>query len=492
MSHPDRAETGRLTDAVMHVLPALERFLRYDGPDPAAREQARWRAALELPLPRAGLGADAVLDLLATWVIPHGLRNGAPGFSGWITTSPTTTPAVAALAASLAGSQRWWVQPFNHLETVALGWLAELLDIPGTWQGTFTSGGSVANLVALGAARQHAFERIGVDPARDGFHATQAYRIYASAEVHHVVTRAAAVLGLGRSSVMQIEVDDVGRIVPAALVTALDRDRAAGVHPVAIVATAGTVNTGAVDPIARLADIAEERGIWLHVDGAYGLFGRLDERVADLFVGIERAGSVAVDPHKWLAVPLGCGATFVRDRALLGRAFTLEPADYLEGAASAGEVSSPFDEFGDLYHDFNVEQSAQSRGATVWAALAEIGADGMRERVRRHNDFARHLAERVRADDRLELLAPPTLSICCFRYRAPGLDDSALDRLNTEVARLLRGETAYVPSTTRVRGRLAIRPCYINPRTTIAEVDGLADAVRALGDRLSSGMAPTR
>jgi aromatic-L-amino-acid decarboxylase len=484
MDRKDAAETGRLSEAMRVLLTPLERFARYEGQDPAGRERARWTQALDRPLPERGLGLDAVLDTLKTHVIPYGLRNGAPGFSGWITTSPTTGTAVASFAAAIAGSQRWWVQPFNYLESVALRWLAELLDIPPTWQGTFTSGGSVANLVALGAARQHAFERLGVDPARDGLAAQPRWALYASSEVHHVVTRAAAVLGLGRRSVRVVDTDDGGRIVPAALSAALVEDARRGVHPVAIVATAGTVNTGAIDPIAALADIADEHGVWLHVDGAYGLFGRLDDRVAPLYRGLERAASVAVDPHKWLAVPLGCGATYVRDRALFGRAFTLEPAEYLEGAASPGEIRSPFDDFGDLYHDFNVEQSAQSRGVTVWAALAEIGASGMRERVRRHNDFARHLADRVRADARLELLAEPTLSICCFRYRVDGRADAELDELNTEIARRLRAETSYVPSTTRVRGHLAIRPCYINPRTTLADVDGLADAVRRLGDAL--------
>jgi aromatic-L-amino-acid decarboxylase len=286
-------------------------------------------------------------------------------------------------------------------------------------------------------------------------------------------------------SVRTIATDTVGRIRTSELRAALDEDRRASIQPIAIVATAGTVNTGAIDPIAELATIADEREIWLHVDGAYGLFGRLDDRVAALYEGLERASSVAVDPHKWLAVPLGCGATFVRDRALMGRAFTLEPAEYLEGAASPGEIGSAFGEFGDLYHDFGVEQSAQSRGVTVWAALAEIGRDGMRARVRRHNDYARQIERRVRADSRLELLAPATLSICCFRYRAPDMTDDGLDRLNGKLAQRLRDETPFVPSTTRVGGRLAIRPCFINPRTTLAEVDGLVDAVTRIGDELS-------
>jgi aromatic-L-amino-acid decarboxylase len=480
----DRAETSRLAEAIGRLLPALERFNRYEGPDPVARERERWQPLLDRPLPAQGAGLDEVLDELASVVIPNGLRNGAPGFAGWITTAPTTAGAAASLAATVAGSQRWWLQSFNHLEAIALRWLAELLGIPASWQGTFTPGGSSANLVALGAARQQAFERLGRDPARLGLPDRES-RIYASSEVHHVVIRAAAVLGLGRASVEAVPVDSDGRMDLATLRRDLEADRSAGVVPVAIVATAGTVNTGAIDPIDPMADLAAEFGTWLHVDGAYGLFGRLDERVAERYEGLERADSAVVDPHKWLAAPVGIGAVFVRDRALLGRAFTLEPAEYLEGAVDEGtEAASPFDRFGELYHDFNLDQSAPSRGVMVWAILREIGAHGMRERVRRHNDFARRLAALVEADERLELLAEPTLSICCFRYRAPGLDDAALDRLNAEVARRLRAETPYVPSTTRVAGRFAIRPCYINPRTTEAEVDGLARSVRAIGDSL--------
>lgn len=490
--NPERAETSRLSEAIGRLLPALEDFNRFEGLDPAARQREVWEHRLDRSLPEHGAGLDEVLSELADVVIPHGLRNGAPGFTGWVTTAPTTAGTAATLAAAVAGSQRWWLQAFNYLEAIALRWLAELLGIPPGWQGTFTAGGSSANLVALGAARQQAFERLGTDPARAGL-SGQAARIYASTEVHHVVNRAAAVLGLGRDSVARVTVDRGGRIELGELRRTLQADRSAGVVPVALVATAGTVNTGAVDPIGPMADLAEEFGSWLHVDGAYGLFGRLDSRVADLFDGLERADSAVVDPHKWLAAPVGIGAAFVRDRSLLGRAFTLEPAAYLEGAvASQGELSSPFDSFGELYHDFNLDQSAPSRGAVVWAILREIGADGIRQRVRRHNDFARRLAGLVAADERLELLADPTLSICCFRYHAPGLDDHALDRLNAEIAHALRAETPYVPSTTQLAGRFAIRPCYINPRTTTDEVDGLARSVRAIGDRIVGQSMPAQ
>ena len=482
MSGEDAAERGGLTGAIGALLPALEEFGRFAGPDRAARERRPWESALRGPLPEEGRGLEAVLRTLAEAVIPYGLRNGAPGFSGWVTTAPTTAGVAAELAATIAGSQRWWLQPFNLLESVALDWLRSLLGLPDDLQGTFTSGGSVAHLIGLGAARQRAFERAGIDVARDGVDRGAQWRIYASSEVHHVVIRAAGVLGLGRRSVTAIPVDDGQRLLVPELVRALDADAANGVRPLAIVGTAGTVNTGAIDPLDALADLAAARGIWLHVDGAYGAFGVLDDRVAPLFRGMERADSVAADPHKWLAAPVGCGAVFVRDRGLLGRTFTLEPAEYLEGAVAGGTPESPFDDFGDPYHDFNVEQSAPSRGAAVWAILAEIGRAGMRDRVRRHLDFARHIERRAREHPRLEVLQPATLSICCFRYRAPGADAASTDALNVRIMRRLRAETGYVPSTTSVAGAYFIRPCFINPRTTLSEVDGLVDAVLRFGD----------
>ena len=426
-----------------------------------------------------------MLSDLAEVVIPNGLRNGHPGFAGWVTTAPTTSSTTAHLAAAVAGAQRWWVQAFNDLEEISLRWLAELLDIPPTWQGTYCSGGSVANLIGLAAARQHAFERHGIDPAADGLPPAN-WRVYAGSEVHHVVNRAAAVLGLGRRSVTTLPVDRAQRMDLAALENALSRDAAEGTIPVAIVATAGTVNTGAVDPISDIVEIARRYGTWVHVDGAYGLFGRLDPEVAPLFDGLENADSAAVDPHKWLAAPLGCGATFVRDRGVLGRALTLEPAEYLEGSTPPGQLESPFDDLGFTYHDFNVAQSAPSRGAAVWAILSEIGSAGMRDRVVRHNGFARRVAALAHADPHLEVLAPPTLSICCFRHTAPGTETD-LDSLNEEIARRLRSEGDVVPSTTRVGGSVAIRPCFINPRTRQYDVDLLVRRVREIGDELAPG-----
>lgn len=474
----DPARIDELSAAVAHILPALEAFTRFDGPDLAARRSI-WQAALNEPLPQQGVGASAVLDALTQTVIPYGLRTGAPGFSGWVTTMPTIVPAIASFAGCLTAPQRWWASPGNFLEELALRWLAELLDLPSTFQGVFVSGGSTANLVGLGAARQHAGERRGIDPSAEGVGGLHSPRVYASTEVHHVVLRALGVLGLGRKAMRIVPVDQDRQLDVAELTAMLEADIKAGFTPVAVVASAGDVNTGAVDPIAEIGQVAREHDVWLHVDGAYGAFGVLDERVRPLFGGWSNVDSLAVDPHKWMAAPVGCGAAFVRDRDLLGRAFTVEPADYLEGAPPGqGDTGSPFDELGYEFHNFGVEQSAPSRGLAVWAILKEIGASGMKERVTRHLNCARHVAQRVRQSGELELLAEPVLSICCFRYRPEALkDETALDALNAEILSEVRSRGRCTPSSTRVDGRFAIRPCFINPRSTLADADALVDEV---------------
>jgi aromatic-L-amino-acid decarboxylase len=481
-SQPERALLNDLSASIRRLLPALENFTRFEGPDPAAR-RTRWRSLLDEQLPAHGSGADEVLRMLEEVVIPNGLRTGAPGFSGWITTMPPTVPTAASLAATISAPQRWWASPGNFLEALALDWLRDLLELSARHQGVFVSGGAVANIIGLGAARQSAGERLGFDASGDGVFQLPTPRIYAGPNVHHVVMRALSVLGMGRHSLVEIPADGDGTIDVQLLEEAIVSDRAQGATPVAIVGSAGDVNTGRVDPLSALAAIANQHQVWFHVDGAYGAFGILDERTRPLFGDISEADSLAVDPHKWLAAPVGCGATFVRDRELLGRSFTLEPADYLSGA-SPGEtdLGSPFEELGYEFHDFSVDQSAPSRGLVVWALLKEIGVDGMRERVGRHLDCARQVARRVAVEPDLELLAEPVLSICCFRYRAPGqADGTALDDANERIVKGIWARGRSTPSTTRVGGQLAIRPCFINPRTTMVDADTLIDEVLAVG-----------
>ena len=478
----DRAETDRLQELLARVGAALDEFLKFEQDDAYSRRQI-WAAALERPVPQQGVGIDEVCRELVEQVIPNGSSAVKGGFTGYIMTGATSASAIASTASGIAAPQRYQLNAFNLLEELSLDWLAQMFEL-GDMKGVYSSGGSVANLVALGAARQSAFEKAGRDPARDGV--DRAVGIYASSECHRTIQRAGGVLGIGRRAIRSVACDDSGRMRVDALRAAIEQDLAADILPMAIVANAGSTNTGAIDPLQAIGEVAREFDVWFHIDGAYGLPGILDERLRDLYRGLEFADSVIVDPHKWLGAAIGVAATFVHDRSLLERAFTQEPADYLEGSIdqdeAVPEIRHSMDHFGIPYFNYGVELSSPCRGVAVWALIREIGVDGMRERIRRHNDMARELAEISRRHEKLELLLEPTLSICCFRYVSPAATD--LDQLNRRLCRRLVRENEYLPSTTRVHGKLALRPCFLGARTERSQLDGMVAAIVRIGDEL--------
>jgi aromatic-L-amino-acid decarboxylase len=477
----DHAETGRMLDLLSRLGAGLDDCLKFEHPD-ALSPGRRWREHLETRVPARGIGIDGVMQELIEHVIPNGSSVPRPGFCSFITTGGTTAATLASTAAGIASPQRYGHTAFNLLEELSLQWLAEMFGL-GSMQGVYSSGGSVANLLALGAARQSAFERLGIDVAAEGV--SRRVGVYASTETHHTIQRSAGVLGLGRKAVRPVACDNMGRMRVDALRAAIEADLRAGLLPLAVVANAGTTNRGAIDPLHALGEVAREHGIWYHVDGAYGLPGLLDERVAPLYRGLELADSVIVDPHKWLGANTGIGATFVRDRELLRRAFTQEPAPYLEGsmAGAATRFEHSMDDLGVPYYDHGVELSAPCRGVVVWALLREIGVEGMRQRIRRHNDMARFIAQQARAHPNLELLQEPQLSICCFRYVTPAVDD--LDALNERLHRRLTHENRNMPSTTRIGGQLALRPCFVGARSTLEQARELVADVLRIGAELA-------
>ena len=479
-SDPHRPETGRFAETLGAVGAALDEWLASDRVDPLL-SPTDWRGELTGPLPQSGIGADAALAEFASLVLPHGPHLTSDASWGWITTGPSTVPTAMLAAGMIASPQRQTLTSFNLLEEQALDWLAELCGLSDGMKGVFSSGGSTANLIALGAARQWALEQQGIDPSADGFDAAQ-LAIYTSDQAHHTVQRSAGVLGIGRRKVRSVPTDDQMRIDIDALEAALKEGEASGVLPVAVVVAAGTTNTGSIDPIRRAGELAKQYGAWFHVDGAYGLPGILDERVAPLYDGLELADSVITDPHKWLNVPVGVAATFVRDRSILFRAFTQEPADYLEGAFSDDDVQVSLDAMGIPYFDFGVELSSPVRGVAVWGVLKELGVEGVRARVVGDNTFARHVAQRANDHDRLETLLDPVLSICVFRYVPEhAASEADIDAANREILRRLARETRFVVSSTVVKGAFALRPCFINPRTSLVDVDEFVDTVLRLG-----------
>ena len=486
---PDAASTNRLDEAIRSVIPGLVEFTDFEGPDLAA-PRSEWLGSIEEPLPQIGVGPDAVLDLLNDVVIRRGLRTGHPGFSGWVTTAPTTIGVAADLAQTVASPQRWWVHPGNHIDSMAVEWMRDLLGFPSTFVGQFTSGGSTANLVGLGAARQHASEKLGIDASHDGVASIPQPRVYASEQVHHVVGRSLGVLGLGRAHVRSIPLGHDRRIDLEHLRAALKADVGNGDTPIAIVGNAGDVNTGIVDPLGPLAEIAREFDVWFHVDGAYGGFGILDERVRHLYGNPADYDSFAVDPHKWLAAPVGTGLVLCRDGDLLGRSFAIETGAYdrerERHPVDDSDPDSPWESTGEGTPDWGVDFSTPARGIAVWAILKEIGAVGVTERIVRHNDCARLVAERARAEEELELLAEPDLSIACFRYVPPEPRTSSLDALNEAILQELRRRGSSLPSGTWIDGQFAVRPCFINPRSGLEDAARLVDEVLDIGRSLRS------
>jgi len=488
MNSAEMAETEGLQTLLAELGSGLDKYLKFEHDD-AMQSESLWKKVLDIPLPEQGVGIQQVTQELINDIIPNGAPITRPGFCAYITTGSTSVSALASTAAHVASPQRYMHTAFNYLEELSLQWLGEMCGV-GFMQGVYSTGGSVANLIALGGARQSAFEKRGVDPARDGINSP--VRVYASTECHHTIQRSCAILGLGRRCVKPIECDENGRMKVDILRQAIESDKTQNIVPMAIVANAGTTNTGAIDPLLEIGEIAELQSIWFHVDGAYGLPGILDERISHLYKGLELADSVIVDPHKWLGASVGIGATFVRDRKILQRAFTQESADYLEGSVEQSDDESPIiehsmDGFGIPYFDYSVELSAPSRGVVVWALIREIGVEGMRQRIKRHNDMARYIAEFARQHDELELLLEPTLSICCFRYVSEKVTD--LDSLNQRLYRKLVRENEFLPSTTRVNGKLALRPCWINPRSDQSHVDGLLASVLRIGQELVDSLS---
>jgi len=482
------AETGNIQTLLSQIGAGLDQYLKFEHKD-ALHPDCQWRANLDIALPQQGVGIGQVTEELVKQIIPNGSAVTKPGFSSFITTGATTVATLAATAANIAAPQRYNLNAFNFLEELSLQWLASMCGIPHM-QGIYSSGGSVANLLALGAARQFAFEKIGRDVAANGM--DRPVCLYASEEAHHTIQRAAGVLGIGRRSVRQIACDNRGRMRVDELQRTIAADKQSGAMPIAIVANAGTTNTGAIDPLQLIGEVAKENDLWFHVDGAYGLPGILDERISHFYQGLNLADSVIVDPHKWLGASVGVAATFVRDRQLLYRAFTQEPADYLEGsmeqvANSPGAIAHSQDDFGIPYYDFGVELSAPCRGVVVWALIREIGVEGMTQRIRRHRDMAIHIARVAREHPNLELLNEPTLSICCFRYVAPNIID--LNQFNQRLHRRLIRENENLPSTTQIRGQLALRPCFIGARTHQSHAEALLKDVLRIGKEMENEIA---
>ena len=443
---------------------------------------AEVRAAVTRDIPHEPLSMDELLTTLRTIVLEHATYTGHPGFMAYISGSGTIPGAAADLVAAAINQNvgGWRLSPAaTEIELHLCRWFATRLGLPGGAGGYVTSGGAMAAFVGLKAARD---ARAGWAIRELGTRAGSPLTLYASAEVHHVNTRAADMLGLGRDAVRAIPCDGELRMRVDALRDAVTADLAKGLRPIAVIATAGTVGTGAIDPLDAIADVCAEHGLWMHVDGAYGGVAALTDALRPLFRGIERADSIAFDPHKWLYTPHSGGVLVVRDMQSLAHAFSIDPSYVYEDKAVTGRGTDLF--------ALGPQFSRGFHALKIWISLLAHGWSAYQRRIAHDVALARYLYERAAAHPQLETVGPaPVLSIACFRYVPTELrgDPSAepyLNRLNERLMAELQLAGRVFPSNVVLDGQFGLRACIVNFRTEAADIDALLEQTVDIGAAL--------
>lgn len=419
-----------------------------------------------------GVPLETLIDECRT-IMDLSRHNGHPRFFGYVA-SPSTPigPYADLIASALNGNITCWRSgpAGTELEQMVVRWLGSLIGYDAQAKGLLTSGGSMANMIALLIA-----SRRKLNAARQGlWNSGPPMTVYASEEVHMSIPKAADVLGFGRDQVRLVACDDRRRMRVDELRQTIETDLSEGFRPFCVVASAGTVNTGVVDPLTEIAQVAKDFDVWFHVDGAYGAPGVLDQRKKHLFADLDRADSVSLDPHKWLYVPVDAGCLLFRDSAAARAAFNTEDADYIKTHGYSAEEAFAF-------WDYGVELSRRCRALKVWLTLQYYGTRRLAEAISGDISLAAYLGEVISQADDFELLAPVELSICCFRYvpKNAAATDTELDRLNERIMELVqKGGRAYI-SNASLNGRFALRACITNFRTTKSDIDETLEAIRA-------------
>jgi glutamate/tyrosine decarboxylase-like PLP-dependent enzyme len=435
-------------------------------------------------LPLDGVPLDQLLRDCRI-ILENSRHNGHPRFFGYVASPATAPGAFADLIASALNSNvtSWRSGPAaTEIERTVVGWLGSMIGYTEEAHGLLTSGGSMANLTALLIAHRAKSEG---DVASAGlWNSQRPMTIYASEQIHMSIPKAADILGLGRAQVRLIPADDRFRLKASLLREAVAADFESGMKPFCVVGSAGTVNTGAVDPLEEIAEVAREFDLWFHIDGAYGALAALDETKRPLFRGLERADSVSLDPHKWLYMPIDAGCLLFRDEARARAAFSFDSADYIK-------VHEQNDDEAFAFWNYGPELSRRFRALKIWLTLRYYGARRLGAAITEDNALAAYFGQQVEAANDFELLAAPQLSICCFRYVPPSLPDklrdaggglatlnAELDQLNTTIMNAVqRGGRAYLSSAT-IQGKFALRACITNFRTTRADIDQTLEIIR--------------
>lgn len=482
-------EPARARDLGERALAIWEELLERlpDLPVSRGRGSDEVRRAVLREVPEEGLPTEELVAYLREVVLEHSMYPGHPRFMAYISGAGTVPGAAADLVAAAVNQNLggWRLSPAaTAIEEGLTRWFARAFGLPETAGGLVTSGGAMANFIGLKAARDAA---LGHGVRERGVAGSPPLGVYASEEVHVVVDRAADMLGLGTAAVRKVPVDEGFHMPPDGILRAIERDRAEGILPMAVVATAGTVATGAVDPLEDLAAICEEGGVWLHVDAAYGGPAVLAPDLRPRLRGIERADSIAFDPHKWLSTPLSGGCVLVRDVRALADSFSVSPAYVHEDKRRTGHGQDRI--------EMGPEFSRGFSALKIWVSLLAHGRAAYARRISHDVALARYLARRAEERPEFEPAAPVELSIACFRYVPPDLPDgdgreAYLDALNERLMTELQLDGRVFPSNAVLRGRFVLRACIVNFRTEAEDVDALLDVAAELGGRIDREMRP--
>ncbi len=436
------------------------------------------RACFLTPLPR---GPESLADIYRTvteTVMRYPMGNIHPRFWSWYMGSSNFTGALGEFLAAIQGSN---LGGGDHaaalMDQQVVNWCKEMIGFPASASGTLVSGGSMANLIGLTVARN---QKSGVDVREHGVGALEKpLRFYGSDQIHGCHRKAMEALGLGNCALRRIRSDSGLRIDIGALRSAIAEDRSAGFRPACIVASAGTVNTGAIDDLAAMGTLAAEEDLWLHVDGCIGALLAIAPENAYRVAGIERAHSVALDPHKWLHAPFEAGCALVRDAAAHRKAFSVTH-EYLETTAR-GLASAPW------LHEYGLQTSRGFKALKIWMSLKEHGIEKFGRLIDQNIAQARYLTDLIEAEPVLELVAPTTINIVCFRYRRHRFDHAALKSINTEIMLRLQEEGIAALSDTTVHGEHCLRAAINNHRTRRGDLEFLVKEVIRLGDNIVNG-----
>jgi glutamate/tyrosine decarboxylase-like PLP-dependent enzyme len=459
-----------------HVTDVVAEHLATLRDQPALRMLPRADAErlIASPPPERGTDFETLITTLRERVFRYAAREPHPGFMAYVPSCPTFPAVMGDWLASgynfFAGAWAVAAGP-NAVELLVLDWFRGWLGMPEGTRGLLTSGGSGATLTALVAAR-HAV-------VRDDATRIAQLAVYMSDQTHSSAVRAAWIAGVPRSQVRIVPSDDDFRLQLDALRQSIARDRADGLIPLAVIANAGTTNTGSVDPLPQIADLCAREQLWMHVDAAYGGFSVLSERGSRALDGIARADSVTMDPHKWLYVPFECGCLMVREPRRLSAAFRIRP-DYLQDVHGVDDVDDPDADVN--FADYGEQLTRYSRALKVWVSVNYFGTATLRAAIDASLDVAEHAERCVRAEPELEVLSPARLGILCFRVHPAGIDDpAALDALNARVNARVNDAGRHFISSTRLRGTFSLRLCPIGFRTTRDDAEAVvAEVVQAL------------